>query len=226
MDETFLNQITTRWPLISDPLQFVMRYAPAIRRYMAALIKNPDDLEDALQDFLLKVVERGFGSEQNIRGRFRDYLKAAVRNAALTHLRKKPATQASDLVLAGLADDADDTGDSEWVAEWRGTLLEQALEKLDDHERHAPDSRMATVLSLARDNPAADSMALAALAEKKTGRPMTPEAFRKQLSRARSLLANILVDEIRRTLEDPTQEQIDAELAELGLRSLVEPYLT
>jgi RNA polymerase sigma-70 factor (ECF subfamily) len=221
----FLDQITTRWPLITDPVRFVMRYAPAIRRYLSAIVRDPHDLDDVAQEFLLNVVRRGLVSEGEVRGRFRDYLKASIRNAALSHLRKRRVPQASDLDLASLAAPEPASADREWVEEWRTTLLGQAMEKLEEHERRAPDGRLHTVLCLARDHPEADSPTLAALASQRSGKPMSPEAFRKQLSRARALLANLLIDEVRKTLESPTQEMIDDELAALQLQELVSPYL-
>lgn len=224
--DTPLNQITTRWPLITDPAQFVLRYATAIRRYLSAIVRDPHDLEDVIQDFLARVLERGLVEQGAVRGRFRDYLKAAVRNAALTHLRRRPAAQAAAGQLEAVPshEDAAEEADREWAAEWRGAMLGQALEKLEDQERLAPGGRLYLALTLARDNPEADSPALAALAATHSGRPMTPEAFRKQLSRARTALANLLADEVRRTLEDPTPEDIDEELADLGLQELVRPY--
>src|SRR5439155_2838250 len=85
---SLLEQISTHWPLISDPFQFVLRYAPAVRRYLAALIKDPHDAEDVTQNFLLHMLKQPFSRDQMRSGRFRDYLKAVLRNAALTHLRQ------------------------------------------------------------------------------------------------------------------------------------------
>src|SRR5947208_16957069 len=84
-----LDQISTRWAVVNDPLQFMLRYGPAIQRYLSALIKNPHDVEEVLQDFLLRGLQRGFVRTESLRGRFRDYLKTAVRNAALTHYRRR-----------------------------------------------------------------------------------------------------------------------------------------
>ena len=39
-----IDQISTRWSLIQDPVKFVMRYAPAIRRYLQQKL---DALPDA-----------------------------------------------------------------------------------------------------------------------------------------------------------------------------------
>src|SRR4051812_38713500 len=89
----FLEQISTLWPQVSDPGRFVLRYAPAIRRYLGAIIQDPHLLDDVLQDFLVHMVQHRFAPEQLSRGRFRDYLKSCVRNAALTALRKRRLMQ-------------------------------------------------------------------------------------------------------------------------------------
>src|SRR5947209_5155705 len=86
---SLIEQISTHWTLISDPLKFVFRYAPAIRRYLAALLKNPHDAEDVTQNFLVQMLQKPFRHEQVRGGRFRDYLKAILRNAAVTHLRRQ-----------------------------------------------------------------------------------------------------------------------------------------
>lgn len=52
--------ISTCWPTISNPVQFVRRYAPAIRRYLQAFLRNSDDADEAAQDFLVRVFDRGF----------------------------------------------------------------------------------------------------------------------------------------------------------------------
>src|SRR5262249_25126889 len=105
--------------MINNPMQFVMRYAPAIRRYLAAILRDPHDLDDVIQEVLLKVVKGGLVSEEQVRGLFRDYLKAAIRNAALTHLRKKKLPLAAEGDLAALSAPAGDDGEHEWLAEWR-----------------------------------------------------------------------------------------------------------
>ena len=55
-----LDQISTRWPAIKDPVQFVLRYAPAIQKYLAALLRDAHDAEDVAQDFLLRGILKGF----------------------------------------------------------------------------------------------------------------------------------------------------------------------
>src|SRR5262245_27390195 len=89
--ESVLDRIGTCWQRVHDPAYFAASYGPAIRRYLEALLKNTHDAEEVAQDFLLRVHEQGLGRASPERGRFRDYLKKAVRNAALSFLRKKQA---------------------------------------------------------------------------------------------------------------------------------------
>jgi hypothetical protein len=223
---SLLEQISTHWTLISDPLQFVLRYAPAVRHYLAALIKDPHDTEDVTQNFLLRVLKQPFCPTQVHRGRFRDYLKAALRNAALTHFRR--ANQLRDEVadfddLAAPAEES--AADQAWITEWRNCLLKRSWEALEQHERRNPAGLAYTVLRLATDFPTEDSTALAARASERTGRPLRPDAFRKQLSRARRLFAELLIDAIRQTLIEPDPQEIREELADLGLMASVRDFL-
>src|SRR5258708_33617057 len=94
-----IDQISPRWPLIQDPVKFVMRYGPAIRGYLGVFLKNPHDVEDVCQAFLLRVIERGVVEEHRLHGRFRNYLIAAVRNAALAHLRRRPVASPGNAAL-------------------------------------------------------------------------------------------------------------------------------
>ena len=222
-----LVEISTRWPLIRDPVQFVMRYGPAIRKYLEALLHNTHDAEDVTQDFLIRGLLRGFVRTENLRGQFRHYLKRAVRNAALNHLQRQPARQAGDAGSAELSDphDAEAAAEQEWLAEWRGCLLDRAMQALDRHQRQVPANLFHTAMRLRLDHPQEDATALAARASTLVGRTIRAEAFRKQLSRARRRFAELLQEEVQQTLEQPTPERVLEELAELGLLSYVREFL-
>jgi RNA polymerase sigma factor (sigma-70 family) len=222
-----LSQISTRWPLITNPVQFVLRYAPAIRSYLGALIKNQHDAEDVTQAFLLRMVENTFDPGRLQRGRFRDYLKAALRNEAISHFRRKRPVQADDEILARLTDtEAPPSGaDEEWLQKWRGCLLERAWEGLHRHERSGGANLSYLVLRLATDYPTESSPELAARVAAKLQKPYRAEAFRQQLSRARRQFAKLIVAEIRQTLERPTSELVLEELTDLGLMDYIRDFL-
>jgi hypothetical protein len=222
-----IDQISTHWPMINDPVQFVMRYGPAIQGYLSALLKDPHAVEEVSQDFLLHVLQTGFVQEGDVRGRFRAYLITAVRNAALSHLRRKQPARADSAALQHVAAPQEDllAADQAWLTEWRRCLLASVWEALEEHQRRAPGNLGYTVLRLTADHPDEDSRQLAARAAAATGRPLQPEAFRKQVSRARRLFAELVVKEVERTLKDPTPERVDEELVSLNLLKYVRPFL-
>jgi hypothetical protein len=169
-------------------------------------------------------VRRPFRPEQVRTGRFRDYLKAVLRNAVITHFRRgaqQPDT-AGDL---GALVAADVETDREWLEEWRGCLLQRAWAALEMHERSAPQGIAYTALRLAADHPDESSDVLAARASELTGRSVGAVAFRKQLSRARRRFAQLLVDEVRQTLKEGRAEAVVEELADLRLMELVRDFL-
>jgi RNA polymerase sigma-70 factor (ECF subfamily) len=220
-----LDQISTQWSAVGDPVQFTMRYAPAIEAYLEALIKNRHDAEEVLQDFLVRGLQKGFVRASPLRGRFRDYLKTAVRNAAIDHLRRRRLPQQGKFDLGQIAAVDSPTLEEAWVSEWRRCLLDRAWEALHRHQRCTPGNQFHTVLRLSVEEPEADSAALAARTAELAGRPVSPAAFRKQVSRARRLFAELLVQEVAQTLTDATPQRIEEELIDIGLMSYVREFL-
>jgi hypothetical protein len=220
-----LEEISTRWSQITNPLQFILRYAPAVRRYLGALIKDPNDAEDVAQTFLMRMVKKPVTPERVPHGRFRDYLKAVLRHAAIDLYRRRSSSPAAGINLDRLPADDESAADRAWVAEWRECLLQRSWDKLEAYEREAPESLAYTTLRLTVDHPTEDSTALAARATALTGRTVRADAFRKQLSRGRRRFAQFLVEEIRLALEHPKENDIAEELRDLGLMEYVRDFL-
>ncbi|MEM7313520.1 MAG: hypothetical protein AAF497_10250, partial [Planctomycetota bacterium] len=80
-------------------------------------------------------------------------------------------------------------------------------------------------LQLATENPSLKSEQLAELLTQRTGTTMNAASFRKQLSRARAMLAEELVKQVAQTMEAANREELLDELQVLGLATLVEPFL-
>src|SRR5262249_14359043 len=220
-----LDLITTHWSTLGDSNRFLLRYAEAVRRYLLALLGNAEDADDVAHDFFVRVVERGFERADPDRGRFRDYLKVAVRNAALSHLRRKQRQPRVLDAQVCAVPDPEAAANGEWLREWPACVLERAWRALERHQRGSPDNLCHTVLRAHVEYPDDDSRALAGRVAAAAGRPLSPDAYRKQLSRARRLFAELVVNEVAQTLDCPTREEILEELAEIGLRDHVVPYL-
>jgi RNA polymerase sigma factor (sigma-70 family) len=226
--KSILEQISTRWSLITDPMQFVLRYGPAVRAYLTALIPNRHDAEDVTQEFLMRVLRQPVLVPERVRnGRFRDYLKAALRNAAIDHFRKRSGAinKTTGLPEHLIGPEREKPAEDDWNVEWRRVLLDRCWESLEAKERQTADNFGYTALKLTVDFPDLDSPALAAKLSAKAKKPFTAEAYRKQLSRARKQFAQTVIDEVKQTLESPTAENVVEELIELDLIGYVKDFL-
>ena len=217
-----IEDISTRWSQLGDPVQFMFRYGPAIRRYLSALLDNPADVEDISQDIVVSVINAGFAHASPDKGRFRNYLKTSVRNAAFKHRSRKRPGQLSNAAAEQLGGP---DAERDWVDEWRRCALARAWAEIEAFQERTRGNLFATVLRLRMEHPKADSSELAAKASELAGRHVGESAARQQLSRARKKFAELLVDEARRTLENPTPEAVRDELIEVGLMPWVRGYV-
>ena len=217
-----LEEITTRWGLVGDARQFVMRYSRAIRSYIGAMVSDPHAAEDVCQDFLLNVLQRGFANASPDRGRFRQYLKTAVRNQVRMHFRRQRGNEfeAADL-HEQMADDLPGPSDHEWDVSWKACLLDRAWTALHSHQRRSATTPYHTILKMAVDFPQETSDQLAVRVSAATGTQLKPATFRKLLSRARSQFARLLIEEVAQTLTAPTPQQVEDELADVDLLAQV-----
>jgi RNA polymerase sigma-70 factor (ECF subfamily) len=220
-----LDQIETDWSLVYEPAHLVARYARPIQRYLCALIKNEHDAEEVAQDFLLWVSQHGLPRASQDRGRFRDYLKKIVRNVALNFLNRRQPSHSDHGLLSVPAAAEPRHPDQEWVEQWRHCLLQRAWRRLERHQHRSPDNLFHTVLRLCARHPGEDSKTLAERASQLSGKPLRPDAFRKQVSRARLKFAEFLVQEIAETLDRPAPEDVEQELIDLGLMVYVHDFL-
>jgi hypothetical protein len=220
-----LDQIETDWALVFEPAHVVLRYAHAIQSYLEALLHNRHNAEEVAQEFFLWVSQNGLPRASQERGRFRDYLKKVVRNKALNFLRDTHRRASdTDLLNVPAPEDSGNIPDQEWLVHWRRCLLRRAWRRLEDHQESSPKNRYFTVLHLCATHPGEDSRQLAVRAGALEG-ALSVEAFRKQVSRARRVFAELLVHEVAQTLERPEPAEVEEELVDLGLMTYVRDYL-
>jgi hypothetical protein len=82
-----------------------------------------------------------------------------------------------------------------------------------------------TVLRFRAEHPEMRSEEMAAQLSGRLNKPLTAEGVRQTLRRARDKFADLLLDEIAASLEAPTLEQVEEELAELNLLEYCRPAL-
>ncbi|MEL6105527.1 MAG: sigma-70 family RNA polymerase sigma factor [Planctomycetota bacterium] len=217
-----LGEITTRWSCVADINRFVLRYTPAMLAYLETILRDADTARDVMHDFLVKIMERGFGDHEQRRGRFRDYLTVAVRNSAISYFRSRRSVSLGPDVLQQL--EADGNEDVQWKAAWTECLLHRAWRALEDHQQTNLGNRYHSILRLSTDKPELNSEQAAAILSE-SGPRLSADSFRQQLRRARIQFAQYLVHEIQETLDGHSRADVVDELRSLGLLAYVRPFL-
>src|SRR5262245_48930499 len=87
-----LDAMSTRWSLLRRAHEdstasakdarnaLVMRYSAAIRRYVGAIMRDDATADEVAQDVIVRMLQGNFAGANADRGRFRDFLKTAIRN--------------------------------------------------------------------------------------------------------------------------------------------------
>ncbi|MBL8819174.1 MAG: sigma-70 family RNA polymerase sigma factor [Planctomyces sp.] len=236
MTEERIEAIQTRWSLIRNAhlsgkpetaeearRLLVMRYAPAIRRYLGGILRNDEDADEVAQDVMLRLMRGDFAGADPGRGRFRDLLKTALRNMVRTSWQKSGRRKSADVELDLIAKD-DATHDAEWTSQWRKTVLDNTWNRMLAEEEGRPGVQY-QALKLKTEFPDDSSEALAEKLSRKTGTEIRADNGRQILRRARSRFAAHLIDEVRAGLDAESEERLQEELAALGLLELIRGFL-
>lgn len=233
-----LGNIQTQWSMLRNAHQsgdgdanaaqaresLVMRYAPAIRKFVGVVVRDDHLVDELAQDVLVRMLKGDFSGADPDRGRFRDLLKTAIRNMARNHWAKENRRTSVDYDL-NLVDDANTQDEDQlWNSQWTETILTIAWERLKSWSE-AADSVAYDVLQLRSQYPKESSTELAERLSESTGTEITAATTRQQLRRARVRFAQYLVDEIADGLADPTPENLSDELKSLGLFNSVKDVL-
>ena len=221
-----LDQLSTHLATLEDAQRFFFRYGSALRSYLIAILRDRAAADEVLQELVLALLSRGGAQNWPGKGRYRDYLKRAARNAAIDYLRKQGRQPvAVDLEVRADPRSTDEAADRALTSEWQRCVLDRVWRELEVHERQTPGNLFHTVLRVVAEFPHEESPKQAQIASQRAKRTLTAEAFRKQVSRARRLMADIILTEVARSIAAPTAEDVEGELVELGLWNYVAGYL-
>jgi DNA-directed RNA polymerase specialized sigma24 family protein len=199
---------------------FARRYYPPIEAYLLALSGDRDEARDVAQSFFLECVLSGaiIARADGARGRFRHYLKRAVRNFYVDALRSRSrarrgggaaphsleaASDAPELRTAGSA-----APDAAFHTAWVRALLDQALGRVRDECSRRGQSRHYDVFAGRYLNPGGEEPAWADIGarhglDEKAARGRAETVAR----RFRSVLHELLAAELgsRRAADDEIQ---------------------
>jgi RNA polymerase sigma factor (sigma-70 family) len=236
--DSYLGDISTLWGLLQDAhgalpeeayqsmCRLLQRYYGAARRYLQGALHDPEAAEELAQEFALRFLRGDFQGADPARGRFRDYLKTVLFRMVANHRkqRQQQPTQLAGLEAVAAAPEADP--ERGFLDSWRENLLERAREALARVERQTGQPYY-KVLHLRLEHPA-EELPSAQLAERlgaQLDKVISADHARKLLQRAREKFAECMVDDVAGSLPDPTPQQLEQELEELGLLAYCRPAL-
>jgi RNA polymerase sigma factor (sigma-70 family) len=221
-----LSDIATHWSMLRQAhggaadeaaaaRQVLMeRYCGAVFRYLLRRVRDASVAEDLTQEFALRFIQGRFEKADRERGRFRDYVRGALFRLVQDHYREQargPRSVALEHDPVGHDEQA--AADQAFRESWRQELLARAWRALEQ-EASQP---FYAVLRLRADQPELTGGQMAELLTARLGRDISAANLRQLLHRARERFADLLLDDIRQSLEDAPPERIAEELAELNL---------
>ena len=197
------------------------RYRPAVARYLHKLAGNTDAAEELAQEFALRFLRGDFKNARPERGRFRDYIKAARRNLVNDYHRQRGAsvgTLPPESQIAG----GEALADLEFNDIWKKELVLRAWAALRA-DAEINGRLYYEALRLKADDPKRQAEDVAQLLAEHYRKPFTAAAVRQLQHRAREQFAGFLRDAVRATMPPGDAQDLDEELADLGLLAYVKP---
>jgi RNA polymerase sigma factor (sigma-70 family) len=244
MEQTELNhrlsRITTCWTLVGKAhkgprdavsvaqQQLLERYCGAIYRYLLGALRNGDAADEVAQEFALRFVRGDFKQADPERGRFRDFVKTVLFHLIVNYQRQRRKQARIGTLYPDTPAPATPpepfNSDQEFLDRWREELLQRTWEGLAEAEKETgqPYYQVLRFRSEHTDMPSAE------MAEKLTvqfGKPVSAAGARQTLHRARERFANLLLQEVSRSLQTTDSERIEQELNDLGLLAYCRPAL-
>jgi RNA polymerase sigma-70 factor (ECF subfamily) len=221
-----LSHISTLWTLVHQAHHgtpnaitaaqrlLLERYSGAVHRYLGGALRNAEAADELFQEFCVRFLRGDFRHANPQRGRFRDYVKTALFHLVIEHHKgQKPAAPMPEPTWTP---PALTEAEQAFLASWKEELMERAWADLAAIERKTGQPCY-TVLRLRNDQQELSSAELAKQLGARLGKSCTVNATRQALHRAREKFADLLLDEVVRSLQDPSPDLLEQELIDLGL---------
>jgi DNA-directed RNA polymerase specialized sigma24 family protein len=232
-----LTQLSTQWTLVfqahqgtpeevaAAQVELMSRYGGAVQRYLLAALRDPEAAEELNQEFALRFLRGDFHRADPTRGRFRDFVKRALRNLMNDELRRRmhrPRPMGDALPEQSEPADDDSEFDRRFLASWRAEILARAWAAIARLQEETGQPYH-TVLRLRVAHPELHSPDLAARLSTILDRPISAGGLRMALQRSRDQFVKFLKSDVAGGLHEPTPDHIDEELIALGLYEYCKP---
>ncbi len=203
------------WTEASSAAGFSLRYLIPVRRQLIALLGSEDEADEGLGLLISHLVKAGFGDRSGVR--LRDHLLKAVRSATRACLKRRNTAPWNQQEAPSVTADS-----PQWLQYWRDGLLQRAWRALERMEHAEPSMPLFSVLHTATRMPQETEAVLAVRIAEETGLAIDQRRVTETLPRAREVFAGLLKDEIRGTLDNPGEAEVQAEIEALGLHAAME----
>jgi RNA polymerase sigma factor (sigma-70 family) len=230
MSGDHLTDLETSWTTITSAhtpgpdgqramSQLISRYHDAVKHYLRLKLRDQNLADEVLQEFWSKLLDHKLAGADKTKGRFRDYLRTILHRLIIDHFRTK---KLQSLPPGDLLDPS--SPDADFDRAWRDAVIKRVWSRLDTYEANTPKNRYSTVLRLRVSNPRSTIEEIASRLSEQLKSSVTPEAFRKTLQRARTKFLELLILELRETINPAEPEDIEEEIYDLGLGNLYQRY--
>lgn len=231
-----LSRISTMWSLVQQAhggapeaapaaqRELMQRYCGAVYRYLLGALRDEEAATELFQEFALRFVRGDFRCADPERGRFRDYVKTALIHLVHDYRReqrRRPAGLHDEVPDPTHAPAQEPDPDLYFLDSWREELVNQTWDAL---AKDNPNLHL--VLLVHSREPEISSSVVASRLAEHWGRRVTANQVRVSLHRAREKFARLLVEEVARSLGDPTEAELLEELRLLRLAKLCDSALT
>jgi RNA polymerase sigma factor (sigma-70 family) len=238
MSSSHLSRIDTIWTMVHNAnasqsagheaqSQLIERYGMAVKKYLMASMRNEDAAAEVFQEFALRLIRGDFRNACSDKGRFRSMIKTALYRLMIDYYRRnqKQKKLGSGTDFQDLAEDVDYApGYDSFTLAWRESLLDESWGRLQQLQTTTGKPYF-SVLRARVDQPTMTTNQLLDSLTQRGERFASETAFRVFLHRSRKRFAAILLQQVIESLHEPTDEEVELELIELGLHHYCKPAM-
>lgn len=235
-----LSRISTLWTVVRHAKdgpaaairaaqeELMSRYRPAVYRYLLGALRDPDAADELTQEFALRFLRGDCRQADPQRGRFRDFVKGVLFHLIADYHRRQrvqPVPLPAEASGPAAAEPSpEDLFDRDFRDSWRAALLARAWDALARIQQETGQP-FHTVLRFRIEHPDLRSRQMAEELGAQLKQPVSADWVRQTLHRGRDKFADLLLADVADTLQNPTAEELQNELVDLGLLTYCEPAL-